>query len=163
GGRHPRPVVAVARLAGLVRADLLERDAVLPLIALARNLGGHASDRVRSAPVAGLDEEQAVGPEETLVHRHARAVRQSRAGISPEVLDEADDVVPAPAVESGRVLAQFPEDLVHLERGEDGLDQHRRPDRAPGKAELILGCAEDLVPEAGLAVALELRKVEVRT
>ena len=48
----------------------------------------------------------------------------------PELLDDAEDVVPAAGVEAGRVVAQLVEDLVHLERGEDRLDQDGRPDRA---------------------------------
>ena len=50
-----------------------------------------------------------------------------------ELLDHAEHVVPAPGVQAGRVLAQLPEDLVHLERSQDRLDQHGRPDRSRGR------------------------------
>ena len=60
------------------------------------------------------------------------------------------------------MVAQLVEDLVHLERREDRLDQHRRADRAARQAERVLGEREDVVPEPRLEVALELRQVEVR-
>jgi hypothetical protein len=37
------------------------------------------------------------------------------------------------------VLAEFVEDLVHLESGENGLDQHGGLDRATGEAKVGLG------------------------
>ena len=56
------------------------------------------------------------------------AIRQQRLRVVRKFLDEAEDVVPAPAVEPRGVLAQFVENLVQLERGEDRLDQHGRLD-----------------------------------
>ena len=41
-----------------------------------------------------------------------------------ELLDRAEDVVPAAGVQPAGVLAQLVEDLVHLERRQDRLDQH---------------------------------------
>src|SRR3546814_20641084 len=61
------------------------------------------------------------------------------------------------------MIAQFVQDLVHLESGEDRLDQHRRLDGAALDAELVLGMVEDVVPEARLEMVLELRQVEVGT
>jgi hypothetical protein len=52
------------------------------------------------------------------------------------------------------------EDFVHLEGGEDRLDEDGRPDRAARDAERVLGVDEDVVPETGLGAALELRQVE---
>ena len=51
----------------------------------------------------------------------------------------AEDVVPAAGVQPGRVLAQLVEDLVHLERGRQRLDQHRAARGAPVEAEVVLG------------------------
>ena len=59
------------------------------------------------------------------------------------------------------MLAQLVEDLVHLEGGEDRLDQDRRLDRPARDTEPVLREAEDVVPEARLEVRLELRQVEV--
>ncbi len=60
------------------------------------------------------------------------------------------------------MVAQLVEDLLHLERREDRLDQDGRADRALRHADGVLGVAEDVVPEARLEVALELRQVVVR-
>ena len=59
------------------------------------------------------------------------------------------------------MLAELVEDLVHLEGGGQGLDEHRRADGAAGDAELLLRREEDVVPEARLEVALQLGQVEV--
>ena len=58
------------------------------------------------------------------------------------------------------MLAQLVEDLVHLERGEDRLDQDGRLDRPLRHAEPLLRPDEDVVPEPRLEVRLELRQVE---
>jgi len=60
------------------------------------------------------------------------------------------------------VLAQLVQDLFHLERGEDGLDQHGGLDRAARQAQLVLGAHEDVVPQARLEMALHLGQVEER-
>ena len=60
------------------------------------------------------------------------------------------------------MLAQLVQDLVHLERGEDRLDEDRRPDRAARDPERDLAVDEDLVPQPRLVVALELGQVEIR-
>ncbi len=96
-------------------------------------------------------------------HRDLATVGQHEGGIVPELLDGAEDVVPAPAVEPRRVLAKLIKDLVHLEGRENGLDQHRRPDGAARDAEFILSRHKDLVPQTRLQVVFELGQVEVRT
>ncbi len=106
-------------------------------------------------------EQVGVGPHERHGHRHLRAVRQHEAVALAELLDHAEDVVPAAGVQARRVLAQLVEDLLHLEGGEDGLDQDGRLDRALRDAELVLCQHEGVVPEPRLEVALELRQVEV--
>ena len=63
------------------------------------------------------------------------AVGQHEVRPRAELLDEAEDVVPAPAVQSRGVIAQLVEDLVHLERREDRLDEHRGADRSVRNAE----------------------------
>jgi hypothetical protein len=79
-----------------------------------------------------------------------------------ELLGNAEDVVPPAGVETRRVVAQLVEDLVHLEGGEDRLDEDRGPDGAAGDVEGVLGVVEDVVPEPGLEVSLQLGEVEVR-
>src|SRR5699024_6628846 len=76
-------------------------------------------------------------------------------------LDDAEQVVPATGVETRGVLTQLVEDLVHLEGCRDGLDQAGCADGAAGDPQALLGQDEDVVPQAGLEVALHLRQVEV--
>ena len=63
------------------------------------------------------------------------------AGSCAELLDDREDVVPAAGVEPDDAVAQRVEDLVHLVRGEDGLDEHGRP-----------GCCRTGSAEAALQV-----------
>ena len=128
--RDPRAVVAVAHFAQLVGADLVERSLVRRRVVLDRNLRRHAAHRVRAAPVTGLDRELRVRAHARLLHRHLRAIGEHGARIVRLVLDEAEDVVPAAAVESDDAVAQLVQNLVHLERGGDRLDQHRDLDGA---------------------------------
>ena len=74
---------------------------------------------------------------------------------------QAEDVVPSTAVESGRVLLELVEDLLHLERGGKGLDQDGSSDRSLRQAELASREAEDVVPQSSLEVVLHLGEVEV--
>ena len=169
-GRHrhevrvgdPRAVEAVAGLAPLVVPDPGQRDLVDLGVAAARDERRHAADGVGAAAVARLHEELGVGAHEGDGHRHLRAVGKDEVVPLPELLDDAEDVVPATRVEAGGVVAQLVEDLLHLERGQDRLDQHGRLDRPRRQVELLLGEDEDVVPQARLEVALELRQVEVR-
>ncbi len=122
---------------------------------------GHAADGVGAALVARLHQQLGVGPHERARHRHVARSGRTNWRVVPELLDDREDVVPPAGVEPGGVLAQLVEDLVHLERGEDRLDEHGGPDRAAGDAERVLRGDEDVVPEPGLEVALELGQVEV--
>ena len=71
----PGAVVAVAGLALLVGADLGERRLVGFGVALDRDLRRHAAHGEGAAAVAGLDEQQRIGVEERLAHRHFRRGR----------------------------------------------------------------------------------------
>ena len=154
--------MAVAHFAQLVGAHLVEGLLTRGGVAPDGDLRGHAAHSVHAAPMAGLHHELRVGSHARLLHGHLRAIGQQRGGIVSPGLDEAEDVVPAAAVESRRVIAQLPEDLVHLERRREGLDQDRGLDTPGGQSELPLRLHEDLVPEPGLEMALELGQIEVR-
>ena len=161
GMGHPGAVEAVARLALLVLADLLEgqlRDLGLAPVGDER---AHAADGVRAAPVAGTHEGLRIGPHEGHGHRHLAPVWQDHLGALAVGLDEAEDVVPAAGVQARRVVAQLVEDLLHLEGGPDGLDEHGRADRPDGDAKCLLTQHEGVVPEAGLEMRLELGEVVV--
>ncbi|GAP59083.1 hypothetical protein AHiyo1_22970 [Arthrobacter sp. Hiyo1] len=60
------------------------------------------------------------------------------------------------------MIAQLVQDLLHFERRGDGFDQHGGADGALRDAEQVLGQDEDVVPEPGLEVVLDLGQVEVR-
>ena len=159
--RDPGSVVPVPHLAQLVGADLVQRGLVLRLVVLDGDLGGHAPHGMDAAAVAGAHRELRVGPHVRLLHRDLRAIRKHRPGIVLAGLDEAEDVVPAAAVQTRGVLAQFVEDLVHLEGGGKGLDEDRRLDGARLEAKRLLAGQEHVVPDACLEMTLQLRKVEV--
>ena len=163
GMRDPGAVVPRARLAQLVGTHALHGARIGLRVVPDRNLRRHATHGVRTAPVAGPDQEVHVRLEEVTLHGHGGAVRQQEVAPVTELLDEAEDVVPAAAVQPGGVLAQLVEDLVHLERRENGLDEHRRLDGAAGHAERVLRGDEHLVPQPCLEVTLDLRQVEVGT
>ena len=74
GMGDPGAVMAVARLAFLVGADLGEGGVVRRLVALDRNLRRHAAHREGAAAVAGLDQLQRISGEEGLIHRHRGAI-----------------------------------------------------------------------------------------
>jgi hypothetical protein len=54
------------------------------------------------------------------------------------------------------MISQLVEDLVHLERRRQGLDEDGGLDRAPLDAERILGEAEHIVPEPSLEMGFHL-------
>ena len=162
GMRDPGTVAAVGDFAQLVLAHFLERGFICHRIVLDRDLRRHAAHRRRAAPVAGLHEEQRVGAHERREHRHLAAIGEAEILLRAEFLDAREDVVPAPDVEAGRVLAQLVQDLVHLEGGDHGLDERGRANAAARNAQLLLGGYKHVVPEPRLEVRLHLRQVEVR-
>jgi hypothetical protein len=124
----PGAIVPGARLALLVGAP--RHRAHSPAGRRDRYLRRHAAHRMRTAAMTGPDQKLDVGFQERPVHGQRAAVGQHELRAVPEFLDEAEDVVPAAAVQAGDVLAQLVQDFVHLEGGEQGLDQHRCLDRA---------------------------------
>ena len=160
--RDPGAVVAVAGLALLVGAHARERLVVRRGVVLDRDLRRHAAHRESAAAMAALDHELRVRAQEMRGHRHAAAVGQHELRPVAEFLDEAEDVVPAAAVEPDDPVAELVQDLVDLEGGRDRLDQHRDLDGAARQAEQALGVLDDARPEPRLEPVLELRQVEVR-
>jgi hypothetical protein len=64
--------------------------------------------------------------------------------------------IPPATVQTTRMLPQLVDNLVHLERGGDGLDQDSRANAPASDPEQILRHAEDIVPKASLKVVLHL-------
>src|SRR5437762_3473273 len=93
-------------------------------------IGDSGSTWSKSAAVAGLEAELGVRAHEMRGHRHERAVRQTKVAPVAELLDARKNIIPAAAVETRGMRAQLVQDLVHLERGKNGLDQDRRLDSA---------------------------------
>src|SRR6266850_4827976 len=60
------------------------------------------------------------------------------------------------------MIAKFVEDLVHLERGQDRLDEHRGADAPVRNAEDLLRVDKDVVPEPRFQMRLHLRQVKIR-
>src|SRR4051812_39173440 len=60
------------------------------------------------------------------------------------------------------MLAQLVQDLLHLERRPDRLDQHGRPNGAARDTDNILRPDEHVVPQPSLEMRLDLGEVKVR-
>ena len=78
-------------------------------------------------------------------------------GSPREFLDEAEDVIPAAAVQADDVVFELEQDLIHLECRENGLDQHRAFDAAVRQIETSFREIEYLGPQPCLSMPLELR------
>ena len=146
----------------LVLADLASASRRVHFrIATRRDERGHASDRVRPAPVAGRDEQLGVRPHERDGHRHLRAVGQAPG--RAELLDRAEDVVPAPRVEAGRRGRAAPRGSRPSRTPRESSRSAPWPGSMPAAARARSSRQhEGVVPEASLEVALELRQVVVR-
>ena len=66
------------------------------------------------------------------------------------------------AVQPRGVLAELKQDLLHLERGGERLDQHGSADGSVLHADVRLREVEDIVPEPRFLVVLHFGEVEVR-
>ena len=160
--RDPGAVEAVARLALLVLGDDDQRLPRHLRVTAVGDEGAHPADRVRAAAVAGRDQQLGVRPHERHRHGQLRPVREDAAPAPvPEHLDDREQVVPAPGVQSRAVVAQLVEDLLHLEGGGEGLDEHGRADGAVRDPEPALRGREHLVPQPRLEMRFELGQVQV--
>src|SRR6202045_4140474 len=80
-----------------------------------------------------------------------------------ELLDETENVIPAPAIQPRGMIAQFVKDLVHFECRQNSFDQDGGANRSARNAQFVLGKTEHVVPQPRLQMTLHLRQVEVRT
>src|SRR6185295_11440519 len=106
-----------------------------------------AAHGVNTALVTGPDQELPAAAQERLGHRYLGPIREDEPRIAADGLDEGEDVVPAPEIESGRMIAQLLEEFLHLPGRPERLDQDRRPDTPPRQAEFLLRIDEDVVPQ----------------
>src|SRR5438093_8192328 len=159
---HPRPLKAVVRLPKLVLPHLRQRDLVRRGILACRDERGHAADSVGPPTMARPHEQVRICPHEGYCQRHLGPIGQDELLPIPELLDDAEDVVPPARVEARGVVPEFVQDLLHLEGRRNRLDEGGGLHGADRDAEGLLREPEHLVPEAGLQMALHLRQVEVR-
>ena len=146
--RNPRAIVPVAGFAFLVGAHLGDGFLIRHWIGLHRNVRGHSTHGVDVAPMTRLDGKFRITAHEVGRHRDLRAIGQHGMGVAGKFLDEAEDVIPAAAIQPRRVLAQFIENLIHLEGREDGFDQHGALMLACRQTDLLLRAEKDVVPQA---------------
>ncbi len=159
--RHPATVVAVGGVTTLVHADALHGLGVFLRVVLDGDERAHAANGRRAALVAGLEQQQGVGAHERHRHGDLRTVGQAEVVIHFELLDGAENVIPPARVQPGAVLAQLKQNLVHLERGEDGFHQHGGFDGALRQAQGVLRQHENLVPQPRFQMAFHLGQVKV--
>src|SRR5437773_9426833 len=159
---HPRPIKAVVRLPNLVLPHLRQRDLVRLGILATRDERGHAADSVGPPTMARPHEQVRICPHEADRHRHLGPIGEDELLPIPELLDDAEDVVPPARVEARGVVPEFVQDLLHLEGRRNRLDEGGGLHGTGRNPEGLLREPEDLVPEAGLQMALHLRQVEVR-
>jgi hypothetical protein len=103
--------VAGTYLAKLVGANLCHSSIVCLLVVLDGNLSSHTTHGVDASLVAGLDQELDVCVHEGACHGDRVSVGQDEVGVLAETLNGAEDVIPATAVETSRVVAELVDDL----------------------------------------------------
>ena len=162
GMRDPGAVVAGADFAQLVLAHFFERRFICRRIVLDRDLRRHAAHGVDAAAVARLDQQVDVGLQEVPVHGDLRRGRAARSRGIAEFLDEAEDVVPPAAVQT-RPSARAARTESRPSRTRRGWFRSARwRGWYRGERRARLREVEDVVPQTGFQMALQLRQVEVR-
>src|ERR1700674_1405957 len=105
--RDPGSVVAGADFAQFILPNFFYGLLVSYWIILNGHLRRHPTHGMDSASVADLDQQLDVSIQESPVHRNLCAIGKNEPRMIAKFLDEAEDVIPAPAVESGGVVAQL--------------------------------------------------------
>src|SRR5438309_2370724 len=147
---HPRPIKAVVRLPNLVLPHLRQRDLVRLGILATRDERGHAADSVGPPTMARPHEQVRICPHEGDRHRHLGPIGQDELLPIPELLDDAEDVVPPARVEARGVVPEFVQDLLHLEGR--GTRELQGPPHRVEQVQLAL----DDVPPRGRVRVLEI-------
>ena len=89
------------------------------------------------------------------------AIWPEEVRIRSEFFDAAEHIVPAPSVHACHVVFQHIEHLFDFEGSKDVLDQDCGLDAADWFAHILLCHHEDIVPELGFLMILELWQVEI--
>src|SRR5260370_12066363 len=117
---------------------------------------------MNTTPMAGLNQQLVVGAQKMPLNRHLRPIRQHELRMRAKLLDEAENVVPAPAVQPRGMVSQLVKDLVHLECRQNRFDQDSGANRSARNAQFVLGKTKHVVPQPRLQVTLHLRQVKIR-
>src|SRR5438477_2033507 len=91
------------------------------------------------------------------------AIGQDEIFFRAEFLDAGKNVIPTPAIEPDRVIAQLVENLVHLKGRRDGFNEDGCTNRSARNSNLILHEIEDVVPYPRLDVALHFWQIKIWT
>lgn len=149
--------------AQLIRIYTLHSLLVGLWVILDRNLCRHSTHCVHAPAVASLDQQLNIRLHKGHGHCNSAPIRQDELRVVPELFNDAEDVIPAPTVETRAVLTELVDYLIHFKHRQDGLNQHSTTDGTSWKANDVLREVEDIIPESCLEVGFHLREVEVRS
>ena len=161
--RHPGAIAAIGDFAQLVLPYFFHCGVVCDGVVLDRNLRRHATHGRCTAPMAGLHQQQGIGPHEGRGHGDLRPIGQTEFAVGAEFFDAGKNIVPAADVQTGRVFAQLPQELVHFEGCHHGLNQTGGANAARGYAQRLLCHDKNIVPQPRFQMRLHLRQIEIRT
>src|SRR4030095_15116420 len=140
---YPCAIKSPGRLQALVFAYFRISYLVDLRILATGNEGCHTAYGVGVASMACLNHQLSVSAHEWDCHGDLSPVRKHKALVVVELLDHAEYIVPSTGIQSGRVILELKQDLVHFECSENGFDQHRRSDSAALDIQPVLREVED--------------------
>ena len=161
GVSHPSSIVAIGGLAFFIGAHFRHGGIVRGGVVFDRNLRRHATHRRRISAMASFHQEQRVTTHKWAGHRDVITIGEYDIFVVAKFFNATENVVPAAAIQSRRMLAQLIQNFVHLEGSENGFDQHGRLDRALRDAEFLLGDGENIVPQTCFQMAFHFWQIEI--
>lgn len=147
----------------LISSNIRHGGVVRLLVILDWDLSSHAAHSVDASLVASLDQKFDIGIHEWHGHRNSRSVRQDKIWVLAKLFDRGENVIPSTAVETGRVIPEFINNLVHLKDSQDGLDQDGCSDSSSAHTNRVLSEVENVVPQPCLQMRFHLGQVKVWT
>lgn len=111
--------------------------------------------------MACLDEETNICVHESNGHGDSAAVRKDSTTISSTLLDETEDVIPSSTVKPRRMSPELEQNLLHMERSRESLNQHSSSDGSHWNSNVRLREVEDVVPETSFEIVLHFGEIEV--
>src|SRR3990167_9261617 len=80
-----------------------------------------------------------------------------------EFFNKTENIIPPAAIEAGRVIPQFVQNLIHLKCGQYGFNQYGGADSPAGDSDFILCKIENVIPESRLEMRFHLRQIKIRS